>query len=145
MEERKTELSRTLVNSYRVAHYRVVITNSISFILKIKKKSSELLELMQKHNLFTAVYVTAYNSQGKQTEPHINVRAQKALSGDVRRLGLPFLDGFGEDPTGNWKKEPSFLILGISLEDAEALGKKYGQNAIVWMEEDAVPYLIFLR
>ena len=145
MEERKTDLSRTLVNSYRVAHYRVVITNSISFILKIKKKSLDLLALMEKHKLFTAVYVTAYNSQGKQTEIHVNIRAQKALSGDVRRLNLPFLDGFGEDPTGNWKKEPSFLILGISLEDAEDLGRKYGQNAIVWMEEDAVPQLVFLR
>jgi hypothetical protein len=143
--ERKTELSRTLVNSYRVALYRVVTGNNKSFILKIKKKSGDLEALMKSHNLFTGVYVTAYNSRGKQTEPHINVRQQKLLSGDVRRTGLPFLEGFGEDPTGRWKSEPSFLVLGITLEDAEALGQRYGQNAIVWMEDDYVPRLVMLR
>jgi hypothetical protein len=143
--ERKTELSRTLVNSYRVALYRVVVGNNKSFILKIKKKSADLEALMKKHNLFTAVYVTAYNSQGKQTEPHINIRQNKLLSGDIRRTALPFLEGFGEDLTGRWKSEASFLVLGITLEDAEALGQRYGQNAIVWMEDDYVPQLIFLR
>jgi Protein of unknown function (DUF3293) len=143
--ERKTDLSRTLVNSYRVANYRVITSNSASFILKIKKKSSALEALMKKHNLFTAAYITAYNIHGKKTELHINIRAQKNLAGDVRRIGLPFLEGFGEDTTGVWKKEPSFLILGITLEDAEALGVKYGQNAIVWMEDDYAPRLVFLR
>jgi hypothetical protein len=143
--ERKTDLSRTLVNSYRVALYRVMIGNGKSFVLKIKKKSADLEALMKSHNLFTAVYVTAYNSQGKNTEPHINVKSQKNLSGDVRRTGLPFWEGFGEDPTGRWKSEPSFLILGITLADAEELGKRYGQNAIVWMEDDYVPQLIMLR
>jgi hypothetical protein len=100
---------------------------------------------MKKHNLFTAAYVTAYNSQGKQTEPLINTRQQKLLLGDIRRTGLPFLDGFGEDSTGNWKSEPSFLILGITLEDAEALGERYGQNAFVWIENDYVPQLVLLR
>jgi len=37
------------------------------------------------------------------------------------------------------------LILGITLADAEELGKRYGQNAIVWMEDDYVPQLIMLR
>jgi hypothetical protein len=143
--ERKTDLSRTLVNSYRVALYRVMTGKGKSFILKIKKKSADLETLMKSHNLFTAVYVTAYNSQGKKTEPHINIKSQKNLSGDVRRTGLPFWDGFGEDPTGRWKSEPSFLILGITLADAEELGQRYGQNAIVWMEDDYVPQLIMLR
>jgi len=35
--------------------------------------------------------------------------------------------------------------LGISQGDAEAMGRKYGQNAIVWAEDDAVPQLILLR
>ena len=55
--ERKTDLSRTLVNSYRVALYRVMIGNGKSFVLKIKKKSADLEALMKSHNLFTAVYV----------------------------------------------------------------------------------------
>jgi len=143
--ERKTELSKTLVNSYRVALYRVLTGNSKSFVLKIKKKSPDLEALMKSHKLFTATYVTGYNSQGKQTEPHINIKQQKNLLGDIRRTGLPFLEGFGEDPTGRWKSEPSFLVLGISPEDAEALGERYGQNAIVWMEDDYVPQLVMLR
>ena len=140
-----TNLSKTLVNSYRVAHYRVVITNMISFIIKIKKKSADLLLLMEKHHQYTAVYITAYNSRGKQTDRNINMRSQKALLGEIIRTGLPYWDGFGEDPTGAWKSEPSFLVLGMTQEEAEALGRKYSQNAIVWVEGDGLPGLIFLR
>ncbi len=143
--ERKTELSRTLINSYRTAHYRVVTGHSVSFTLKIKKKSPELEALLQNQNLASAAFVTAFNRHGRQTDRNINAREQKALLGDIRRTGLPFWEGFVEDPAGKWKSEPSFLVLGISQGDAEAMGRKYGQNAIVWAEDDAVPQLILLR
>jgi hypothetical protein len=35
--------------------------------------------------------------------------------------------------------------LGLSLEAAKALGKKYDQNAVVWCGPDAIPELVLLR
>ena len=45
---------------------------------------------------------------------------------------------------GEWESEDSFLVLGISLEGAQELGAAYGQNAIVWCGEDAIPKLVLL-
>jgi hypothetical protein len=55
------------------------------------------------------------------------------------------LDGFGQDPAGQWDGEDSFLVLGISLEAAKKLGSQFEQNAIVWADSNAVPKLFLLR
>ncbi|UUZ55406.1 DUF3293 domain-containing protein [Massilia sp. H-1] len=49
------------------------------------------------------------------------------------------------DPKREWPSEPSFLVRGLSLEDASALGRQLRQNAIVWCGADLVPQLILLR
>ncbi len=40
--------------------------------------------------------------------------------------------GFGEDPEGKWAPESSFLVVGISLQDALDLAKRYGQFAFLY-------------
>ncbi len=46
--------------------------------------------------------------------------------------------------SGEWPGEPSFLAFDITEEHAVALGHLFGQNAILWMEGDAVPQLRLL-
>jgi len=93
----------------------------------------------------SAAFLTAYNPYSRKTNVNVNARAHKALRNDVEKLGVVFYEGTGEDPSGQWKVEPSFLVLGISLEKAKAIGMKHGQNAVVWIDSDAVPQLILLR
>ena len=51
--------------------------------------------------------------------------------------------GVGEDPT--WEPELSMLTIGISMEDASVLGKKFEQNAIVYGEINNTPRLLILN
>jgi hypothetical protein len=37
------------------------------------------------------------------------------------------------------------LVLGIAREDAEALGRRFGQNAILYLEKGRAPELVLLR
>jgi hypothetical protein len=55
------------------------------------------------------------------------------------------LDGEGCDITDTWPGERSFLVLGLDLETSMLLGRDFGQNALVWADEDAIPRLILLR
>ncbi|MBI0412378.1 MAG: DUF3293 domain-containing protein, partial [Nitrosospira sp.] len=41
--------------------------------------------------------------------------------------------------------EKGFLAVGVDLVTAQRLGDQYGQNAILWADEDAVPRLVLLR
>ena len=54
------------------------------------------------------------------------------------------IEGIGIDPSGEWPAEKSFLALGLDLETSRALGREFGQNAIVWAGADAIPRLILL-
>ncbi|UUZ49901.1 DUF3293 domain-containing protein [Massilia sp. B-10] len=71
--------------------------------------------------------------------------ASKRLQDLLRQRGLQWQTGAYCDPKREWPSEPSFLVRGLSLEDASALGRQLRQNAIVWCGADLVPQLILLR
>ena len=57
--------------------------------------------------------------------------------------GVLFI-GEGSDPEGEWPHEPSFLVVGISRAEAEALGRRFGQLAIVYARKGEPPELVEL-
>jgi hypothetical protein len=130
------------IEAYREALYRVEALEG-PFVLRVDVPSPELLALFDLHRVSGAAYVTAYNPEGRLAPQKENQRRQQELEADLN----PWVcfPGAGEDPAGKWPPEPSFLVLGIPLEKAKALGKKYRQNAILWMEADAVPRLVLPR
>jgi hypothetical protein len=59
-------------------------------------------------------------------------------------LGIVILSE-GKHPSDDWPIEASYLVLGIALNEACELGKKYEQNAIVWCDSTCLPRLVLLR
>lgn len=79
----------------------------------------------------TAALITAYNPFGEQADAEVNQCHQELLLTDVAsRWDYLLAEGF--DPGGNWIAEPSLFVLGISLDEALALGRKYNQHAILF-------------
>lgn len=74
-----------------------------------------------------------------------NAVNQSKLKSELDLRSLTYFNGFGKHPSGEWPAEPSFLVLGISLEASKVLGKKYDQNAVVWCGLDAIPELVLLK
>ncbi|TXH37992.1 MAG: DUF3293 domain-containing protein [Burkholderiaceae bacterium] len=46
--------------------------------------------------------------------------------------------------SNQWPGEDSFLVLGINLEAVKTLGRRFGQNAVLWCDATAIPQLILL-
>ena len=61
----------------------------------------------------------------------------------VQAAGYPWRAGEGREPDGSWR-EASRLVIGITRANAEALGRLFGQNAIVFMEKGRAPELVVL-
>ncbi len=139
----QTKLSKTLINAYNTAHYRV--TGPPAFVLRIWKKSPELAELYKDHGYESAMYITAYNPYSRKTDRNLNIRAHKHLKNELTQMKLPYFEGVGGDPSGHWKAEPSFLVLGVALEVAKEMAVKYKQNAVVWVDSDTIPELVLMR
>jgi uncharacterized protein len=131
-------LTPELIQAYEAALYAV----QGGPVLRIGERSAALEALLDAQGAATAAFVTAANPRGEPRSQATNEEAMRVLRAS---LAWPYLPGEGRDPEGRWRAEPSVLLLGISRPDAEALGRRLEQNAIVFVEKGAAPELVLTR
>lgn len=107
--------------------------------------SAELLSVHKRQNADCSAFLTACNPFSESADDAANAVRQTALSKEFSRRSLVVLPGVGQHPSNGWPGEDSFLVFGLTLEAAKALGTRLGQNGLVWNGADAVPQLILLR
>lgn len=135
----------SLYETYTNTRYFVLQENSFADLQNIYccihiDQNTPLVDvLMQQNRVEDAswAYITAWNPRSKKG--HDNIKRNKELLQDIRKYIVRY--GFGcslsydisqktDSKKEDWLEE-SFLVLGISKEEAIALGTKYKQNAIV--------------
>ena len=97
--------------------------------IRIDKQHPELDVLLDDHGMASWAYITAWNPRSQDTEQGENEANQAALLRDLTGYAVFTGEGVGAD--GDWPPEPSLLVLGLVEADALALGRQYGQNAIL--------------
>ena len=70
--------------------------------------------------------------------------AHEALRNSLMHHTYPVIESLNIDPAGVWPTEKSFFTPGIDINIAKSLGQQFRQNAIVWIDRDTIPRLIFL-
>ncbi|WP_336619435.1 DUF3293 domain-containing protein [Ramlibacter sp.] len=113
--------------------------------MRIGEFSPDLLVAQERHKSECSAFITACNPYSQVLDGPGNSLRQAELVQELAFRGIAFLEGIGQHPSNAWASEESFLVFGISLEAAKALGRRFEQNAIVWSAADAVPQLILLR
>jgi hypothetical protein len=111
-------------------------------VLRVGVRCPDLVSLHSRYGSTSSAFVTAYNPRGVNGGAAVNERLQTALQQEIARRGWPAIEGLGKHPTGDWPGEPSHLVLGPSREQAQALGRQFEQNAIVWTGANAIPELV---
>ena len=138
-----SSIPASLIRAYEETDYRVL--GPEPFTLKIGSRSPDLASLYERTGTKTATVITAWNPRSEKKSEAENEAAQAQLIADLNMAGLRHLPALGADPKEQWKGEVSLLVLDAARETVEALGRKYGQNCIVWADADALPKLLFLR
>ncbi len=131
------------INAYLSADYRV--EGAPGFTLRIGAPCQALAALYARAGIDCCAFISACNPRGDASTAGLNGERQAAFARMLTARGLTFLQGEGRDPRGEWQAEPSYLVLGISLEQARAIGQELDQNAIVWCGPDYLPSLVLLR
>lgn len=131
------------LDAYLAADYTVFAAEP--FALKIGHASPELARRFELNRTDSAAFITAWNPMGEPTPASENHAAQQQLLARIKAEGWSYLDGKGNDPSGQWPGEPSLLVFGISLEAARKLAGEFRQNGLVYAGSDATPRLILLR
>lgn len=140
-----TQIDPQLLAIYQNSDYRVFASGENDFLLKIGLPSPELMQVYRQQIVSSACFISAYNPRSEPRSMDENAAAQQRLIAAVMALGYPFLQGMGEDSQGACAGEPCLLILGISRDQSLRLGAQFEQNALLWMEADAIPHLLLLR
>ena len=140
-EKYKSEVSEDLIDAYLATNFHVYAGEE--FVLNINQFSRSLRALHEAHKCDTSAIVTGWNPLGVPLSDAENQTQNEKLK-EIAQERYSIFEAAGVDPKQEWPAEASFLILGISRDDAMELGKKFQQNAIVFNWE-GVPELIMLR
>lgn len=133
----------SLIAAYRAARYVVFADNGP--IMRIGEPCPEMDELLEAEDAASAAFVTSFNPRGLPAHEELNQLSFGELCDAADRTGYRIYLGEGNDPQGEWKPEPSLLIVGIPRAEAEAIGRRFHQNAIVFAEKGRPPELVLLE
>lgn len=136
-------IDQATVDAYRQSHY--CVDTSPPFHLEVGVINTALLALYRQSGVDCCTYITACNPFSEVITDTDNEARQAEFARKLHQRSLVFLPGIGAHPDDPRPGEPSYLVLGLSLEAARKLGAAHEQNAIIWCGPDAVPQLILLR
>ena len=122
-------LPEHLLQAYRNTRYCVQLPSG-EIVLRVGKHLPAVDALLHAHGLRTWVFITADNPGSIRDEPGNPVR-RALLRDQVQELGLPWFIGRGVGNEPGWPAEESLLILGLDAEEAIALGRQFGQLALL--------------
>ena len=109
--------------AYCATDYRVDDAPGGPFVIRIGDVCAEVED--------DWAFVTACNPRSERLSDAENARRMSELEATVREGGWQYFHGHGVGLDAKWPAEPSLLLVGIQWGDAVALGKQFGQNAVV--------------
>ena len=116
-----------------------------TFALHIDQFSEPMYQLMNARNVSNAAIITAYNPLSQIQSAEKNQTVHTKLVETLKRRSVPLIDSINIDSLRAWPDEKSVCILGIDLETTRSIGRKFKQNAVVWIDKDAIPRIVLLR
>lgn len=141
--ENNSIISPDLIQAYTLTNYNVL--GEKPFVLNIGSLSPEMRDLFSELDCSGAAYLTAWNPYSQSTDASKNHELQSLLAEDFVLRNWKFIEGYGKDAQGEWPAEPSYLVFGLSFDEAKGLANKFEQNAFVWIDGSLVPELVLMR
>lgn len=131
-----------LLAAYAATAYRVT-TPAGEFALRLGVADAGLAAWMHAAGIVALHILTAYNPHSRRADDAANAAQQAALLTAVRRAGRPCLAGCNV-ADGDWPPEPTCVLLDAPAAEARALGREFGQDAIVGVDADGRAGVIWL-
>jgi hypothetical protein len=117
--------------AYEAAAYRVHGSPVGAFVIRCGEVSPALDALLAIAGADTWAFVTAANPGSLRLDDATNRRRHAALVAEVRRRGFVCYAGAGAGDDGAWPPEESVLVPGLDEASAIALGRAFGQFAVL--------------
>jgi hypothetical protein len=132
-----------LLRSYCETDY--IIKQKPPLIMRIGSRNLVFRQLSEQLGFTSCVFVTACNPFSQLLDPAANAIRYGHLFSLIMRLGIVFLEGEARHPSNGWPPEAGAWLWGLDIDAACAIGRRWQQNAVVWIGGDHVPQLLLLR
>ena len=136
-------MNNDLHQAYMETTY-VVSHHETSFNLKIGAHDATFNHWCKEKGINTWAIITAFNPYSQALTAHENEQLNTDLKHTVLAYGFVLNDAKGVPRDEHWDAEASFFIHNISLEQAQAIGILFKQNAIVYGFKDNTNQLVWL-
>lgn len=133
-----------LVLAYRATDY-VAFSDGRTFSVRVGRHSLLVDRLLTRMKTSSGAFITAWNPFSKRQNAGVNASRDRELKNYLSAHGFGFLAGEGRGQIGEWPPEPSILALGMSRAQAASVGRRYRQNAIVYVPLGRPAELVLLR
>lgn len=126
---RRAALPTDTIAAYLATRFLV---NTGSQIIEVRsgQHSDALDDWLNAQDAESWAFISPCNPRSAQLSPQENAQREATLRGELGREALNWVPGEGVSEDGLWR-EPSVLITNVTCQWAQALGVRYGQNAIV--------------
>jgi uncharacterized protein DUF3293 len=143
--KRETEkMPSNLVLAYRATDY-VAFSDGRTFSIRVGRHSLVVDGLLTRMRTRSGAFITAWNPFSKRQSAGVNAHLDRELKACLSARGVAFLVGEGRGQVGEWPPEPSILAFGMSRAQAASIGRRYRQNAIVYVPLGRPAELVMLR
>jgi hypothetical protein len=121
-----------LVLAYRATDY-VAYSDSRVFLIRIGHHSLVIDGLLIRMKAKSGTFITAWNPFSKSLSAGANAYWDRELKGCLRARGFAYFAREGRGTIGEWPPESSILAFGMSRTQATSIGRRFRQNAIVYV------------
>ena len=130
-----------LLQAFRDAEFRVTLPDGGEVTVRIGEPTARLDGALLAAGSRSYGIVTAFNPGAREHPEDENLRAQRDLEQRLAQAGHRSWPALNQAKDGTFP-EPSRCVLGVSAEEAAALGRSFGQVAVVWGEVGQPPRLV---
>jgi len=133
-----------LVSAYKATDY-VARNNGGVVVIRVGHHSLAVDRLLARMGARNGAFITAWNPFGKGLSFEANEHWDRELKRYLSVHGFAVIEGEGRGRIGEWPPESSILAFEISRAEASAIGRRFRQNAVVYVRRGRPAELVMLR
>lgn len=133
-----------IVAAYRATFYVAYGTHQET-IIRIGSRSLETDRLLAKMRVRSGAFITGWNPYSSPLNERRNEQWDRLLKRYLCMHSIRYIEGEGRDSAGDWPPERSVLAFGVSYVAASSIGRRFRQNAIVYVASGQPAELVMLR
>jgi hypothetical protein len=137
-------MASNLILAYLATDY-VVFNKGRTISIRVGQRSLLVDALLTRMGARSGAFITAWNPFSMSQSVGTNAQRDRELRRYLTANGFAFLTGEGRGQFGDWPPEHSVFALAMSHTQAASVGRRFLQNAIVYVPLGRPAELIMLR